>query len=186
MRRSSTLLLLRVTAVSNYLVFPVNKQLHADQRCPHDYWLALIIAVWGRDIHCPSKVAGYTNAQTSLNVPTLHTWGVGMGFNMQIPCNGIATLLKMGSYSSTTMCQYWTIANLLSSILTILLTCPNNDTVLCYSNDSFLTVYCIQQTWFELCLKTQILQDSYYIIFVYVIGGFPVVFGINRASNAGM
>ncbi len=32
-------------------------------------------------------------------------------------------------------------ANLLSSILTILLTCPNNDTVLCYSNDSFLTVW---------------------------------------------
>ncbi len=34
-----------------------------------------------------------------------------------------------------------TIANLLSSVLTILLTCPNNDTVLCYSNDPFLTVY---------------------------------------------
>ncbi len=36
-----------------------------------------------------------------------------------------------------------TIANLLSSILTILLTCPNNDTVLCYSNDRFWTVYVI-------------------------------------------
>ncbi len=34
-----------------------------------------------------------------------------------------------------------TIANLLSSILTILLTCPNNDTLLCYSNDPLLTVY---------------------------------------------
>ncbi len=34
-----------------------------------------------------------------------------------------------------------TIVNLLSSILTILLTCPNNDTVLCYSNDPFLTVH---------------------------------------------
>ncbi len=33
-----------------------------------------------------------------------------------------------------------TTANLLSSMLTILLTCPNNDTVLCYSNDPFLTV----------------------------------------------
>ncbi len=33
------------------------------------------------------------------------------------------------------------IANLLSSILTILLTCPNNDTLLCYSNDPLLTVY---------------------------------------------
>ncbi len=31
--------------------------------------------------------------------------------------------------------------NLLSSILTILLTCPNSDTLLCYSNDPFLTVY---------------------------------------------
>ncbi len=33
-----------------------------------------------------------------------------------------------------------TTANLLSSILTILLTCPNNDTLLCYSNDPLLTV----------------------------------------------
>ncbi len=33
------------------------------------------------------------------------------------------------------------LVNLLSSILTILLTCPNSDTLLCYSNDSFLTVY---------------------------------------------
>ncbi len=31
--------------------------------------------------------------------------------------------------------------NVLSSILTILLTCPNNNTLLCYSNDPFLTVY---------------------------------------------
>ncbi len=42
------------------------------------------------------------------------------------------------------MCQYWDKRlNLLSSILTILLTCPNNDTLLCYSNDPFLTV-CIE------------------------------------------
>ncbi len=52
----------------------------------------------------------------------------------------VHALLKMGSYSSTTMCQIGTIANLLDSILTILLICPNNDTVLCYSNDPFLTV----------------------------------------------
>ncbi len=31
--------------------------------------------------------------------------------------------------------------NLLSSILTILLTCPNSDTLVCYSNNPFLTVY---------------------------------------------
>ncbi len=30
--------------------------------------------------------------------------------------------------------------NLLSSILTILLTCPDSNTLLCYSNDPFLTV----------------------------------------------
>ncbi len=30
--------------------------------------------------------------------------------------------------------------NLLSSILAILLTCPNNNTLLCYSNEPFLTV----------------------------------------------
>ncbi len=33
--------------------------------------------------------------------------------------------------------------NLLSSILTILLTCPNSDTLVCYSNDPFLTVQII-------------------------------------------
>ncbi len=32
--------------------------------------------------------------------------------------------------------------NLLSSILTILLTCANNNTLLCYSNDPLLTVWC--------------------------------------------
>ncbi len=31
--------------------------------------------------------------------------------------------------------------SLLSSILTILLTCPNSDSMLCYTNDPFLTVY---------------------------------------------
>ncbi len=39
------------------------------------------------------------------------------------------------------MCHIGTIVNLLSSILTILLICPNNDTLLCYSNDPLLTVY---------------------------------------------
>ncbi len=52
------------------------------------------------------------------------------------------TLLKMGCYSSTTMCQS---VNLLSCILTILLTCPNNNTLLCYSNEPFLTVYMDQK-----------------------------------------
>ncbi len=37
--------------------------------------------------------------------------------------------------------------SLLSSILTILLTCPNNETLLCYSNDPFLTVYI--SAWLE-------------------------------------
>ncbi len=44
----------------------------------------------------------------------------------------------MGSYSSTT--ELGQSLNLLRSILTILLTYPNNDTLLCYSNDPFLTV----------------------------------------------
>ncbi len=47
----------------------------------------------------------------------------------------LLTLLKMGSYSSTTMLGQS--LNLLSSILTILLTCPNNNTLLCYSNEPF-------------------------------------------------
>ncbi len=55
----------------------------------------------------------------------------------------VHTLLKMGCYCSTTMCQYWDkiMLNLLRSILTILLTCPNSNTLLCYSNDPFLAVY---------------------------------------------
>ncbi len=36
--------------------------------------------------------------------------------------------------------------NLLSSILTILLICPNSDTLLCYSNDPFLTVLWVRLT----------------------------------------
>ncbi len=50
----------------------------------------------------------------------------------------------MGSYSSTTM-VLGQLLNLLSSILTILLTCPNSDTLLGYSNDTSSTVqynYC--------------------------------------------
>ncbi len=77
-------------------------------------------------------------------------------------------LLKMGSYSSTTMSQYWTIANLLSSILTILLTCPNNDTVLCYSNDPLLTVYAccnwvlLLDMWFPRVLRVTATASSRY------------------------
>ncbi len=60
-----------------------------------------------------------------------------------VMCRGKCISTYTVSYSSTTMCQYWAIVNLLSSILTILLTCPNNDTLLCYSNDPFLTmIYC--------------------------------------------
>ncbi len=41
------------------------------------------------------------------------------------------------------MCQYWDNLNLLSSILTILLTYPNSDTLLCYSDNQFFTVYTV-------------------------------------------
>ncbi len=51
-----------------------------------------------------------------------------------------AALLKMGCYSSTTVLVLGQLLSLLSSILTILLTCPNSDTWLCNSNDPFLTV----------------------------------------------
>ncbi len=49
----------------------------------------------------------------------------------------------IGCYSSTTIDVpvLGQSLNLLSSILTILLTCPNSDTLLCYSNDPFLPVY---------------------------------------------
>ncbi len=46
-----------------------------------------------------------------------------------------STLLKMGHYSNTTVRQVLVQSlNLQSSTLTILLTCPNNDTSLCYCN----------------------------------------------------
>ncbi len=52
------------------------------------------------------------------------------------------TLLEMGRYTvAQPFVSIGTIANLVSSILTILLTYPNNDTVLCYGSDPFLTVY---------------------------------------------
>ncbi len=52
------------------------------------------------------------------------------------------TLLKMGSYSNTTndVSVLVQSLNLLSSVLTILLTCPNSNTLLCYSNGTVLTV----------------------------------------------
>ncbi len=42
----------------------------------------------------------------------------------------------MDSYSSTVMYRYWD--NLEQYTNYILLTCPNSDTLLCYSNDLFL------------------------------------------------
>ncbi len=39
--------------------------------------------------------------------------------------------------------------NLLNSILTILLTCPNNNTLLCYSNEPFLTVWALTLAMYE-------------------------------------
>ncbi len=52
----------------------------------------------------------------------------------------LAVPVMLVTYSSTTMCRYCRdqqSLNLLSSILTILLTCPNTDSQLCYSNDQF-------------------------------------------------
>ncbi len=47
-----------------------------------------------------------------------------------------STLLKMGHYSNTMVHQkLGQLLKLQSSILTILLTCPNNDTSLCYCNN---------------------------------------------------
>ncbi len=47
--------------MSIYLVFAANQQLRADEGCfPYlsdDNSLALVIAVWGRDVHCPSNSA---------------------------------------------------------------------------------------------------------------------------------
>ncbi len=60
-----------------------------------------------------------------------------------------------------------TIANLLSSILTILLTRPNNDTVLCYSNDPFLTVYSYMNV--HLALGNKSLLFTYGHVYVCMI-----------------
>ncbi len=52
---------------------------------------------------------------------------------------------------STRVSALGQLLNLLSSILTILLTCPNNNTLLCYSNEPFLTV----QTFLRTTVSTQ-------------------------------
>ncbi len=54
---------------------------------------------------------------------------------------GLLTLLKWIVIVAQPCVSIGKIASLLRSILTILLTCPNNDTLLCYSNDPLLTVY---------------------------------------------
>ncbi len=46
-----------------------------------------------------------------------------------------------GMYTAQHCVSIGKFLNLLSSILTNLLTCPNNNTLLCYSNKPFLTVY---------------------------------------------
>ncbi len=51
------------------------------------------------------------------------------------------TLLKWIVTVAQRCVSIGTIANLLSSILTILLTFPNNDTLFCHGNDPLLTVY---------------------------------------------
>ncbi len=66
-------------------------------------------------------------------------------FNRLTTCS-LAFLLvcpafTMGSYMYSSTMVLGQLLNLLSSILTILLTCPNSDALLCYSNDPFLTVY---------------------------------------------
>ncbi len=48
------------------------------------------------------------------------------------------TLLKIGSYCYVS--ELGQSLSLLSSVLTIILTCPNSDTLLCYSNNPFLVV----------------------------------------------
>ncbi len=50
--------------------------------------------------------------------------------------------------------------NLLSSILTILLTCPNNNTLLCYSNEPLLTVYFHTQIAFHEADLARVVRDS--------------------------
>ncbi len=66
------------------------------------------------------------------------------------------TLLTVGSYSSTTV-----LLNLLNSIVTILLTCPSSDTLLCYSKHTFFnSVVCIECACVE-CHKRGVLMLVY-------------------------
>ncbi len=52
----------------------------------------------------------------------------------------LPSLLKMEVIVAQQCVSMGQSLNLLSSILAILLTCPNNNTLLCYSNEPFLTV----------------------------------------------
>ncbi len=52
-----------------------------------------------------------------------------------------------GSYSSTTMCQYWD-SKILSILLSKLSDCSNTDTLLCYCHYPFLSIYvCVIHIW---------------------------------------
>ncbi len=62
------------------------------------------------------------------------------------------------------MCQYWD--NRLTSILTILLTCPNSDTVLCYGHLEAMSVVSISETYS--CEYRQIIVTKYFRILIYV------------------
>ncbi len=68
---------------------------------------------------------------------------VGSSPTSSFPGRIFSTLLKWIVTAAQQCVSIRTIANLLSSVLTILLTCPNSDTLLCYSNDPFLTVFSI-------------------------------------------
>ncbi len=65
---------LRVTAISTYLVFPVDNQLRTDEgRWPDNYLTRTRYCSLG--MRCIS----YTSTRPTLNLPTLRTWGVRLG-----------------------------------------------------------------------------------------------------------
>ncbi len=84
---------------------------------------------------------GYVNPSMTRYPPRLYSSLVPYGPPANVAVGKILyTLLKWVVTVAQRCVSIGTIANLLSSILTILLTCPNSDTLLCCSNDPLLTV----------------------------------------------
>ncbi len=84
------------------------------------------------------------------------------------------TLLKMGHYYSTTVLLLGHVSKIVSILLSKLSDCPNTDTLLCYYNYPFLTVYGAiesdQSDNLQTCSKSGIRNQSEKIVTYVAVG----------------